>query len=106
MCSIVKICSERQYLKKELVTNIQLYNNLSLCTQGRNELTAPYVSSVTYSCVIRCTEMVGPCDLVTMVLLTTLVTMPSACRGEMSACALLSERGLMRNLATSTYMHE
>ena len=55
---------------------------------------------------MRCTEMVGPCDLVTMVLLTTLVTMPSACRGEMSACALLSERGLMRNLATSTYMHE
>ena len=55
---------------------------------------------------MRCTEMVGPCELVTMVLLTTLVTMPSACRGEMSARMLLSERGLMRNLATSTYMHE
>ena len=55
---------------------------------------------------MRCTEMVGPCDLVTMVLLTTLVIMPSTCRGEMSARVLLSERGLMWNLATSTYVHE
>jgi len=55
---------------------------------------------------MHCTEMVGLCELVTMVLPTTLVTMPSACRGEMSARVLLSERGLTRNLATSTYMHE
>jgi len=55
---------------------------------------------------MHCTEMVGPCELVTMVLLTTLVTMPSACRGEMSTHVLLSERGLTRNLATSTYMHD
>ena len=56
----------------------------------------------TYSCVIRCTVMEGPCDLVTMVLLTTLVIIPSTCSGEMRDRVLLSERGLMWNWETST----
>ena len=72
---------------------------LLLWIQGHNLL-----DGITYSCVMRCTVMEGPCDLVTMVLLTTLVIIPSTCSGEMSDRVLLSERGLMWNWETSVCM--
>ena len=57
----------------------------------------------TYSCDILCTLIVGPCCLVTMVLLITPATIPSMDMGERRERVQLSESGLMQNLDISTW---